>query len=199
MTEATKGYDNSPPRNGVIAFYTVLAVAVLIGTDFLLDSYFAKMMDAEVHEKVLTRGLEVAYDTRVREQEALEKSGIGNAMRTLAQRGRVGAPAIAPESGAGKGAIQGWSQLKREVAAPAAGDPQGTAPATDATPPAAPPPADAPPAASAADSTKAANVSPQPANPNAAEVKPQLGGAAPQGKSPIAPANRAGPAAGTPR
>lgn len=198
MAEATKGYDDSPPRNGVIAFYTVLAVSVLVGTDFLLDSYFAKMMDAEVHEKVLTRGLDLAYETRVKEQEALEKSGLGNAMRTLAQQGRAGAPAIAPESGAGKGAIQGWSQLKREVAAPAAGSSQGAAPATDGTPPAAPP-ADAPPAASAADSTKAANVSPQPANPNAAEVKPQQGGAAPQGKSPIAPGNRAGPAAGTPR
>jgi hypothetical protein len=193
MAEATKGYDDSPPRNGVIAFYTVLAVAVLIGTDFLLDSYFAKMMDAEVHEKVLTRGLEVAYETRAKEQEALEKSGIGNAMRTLAQQGRAGTPAIAPESGAGKGAIQGWSQLKREVAAPAA------APASDATPPAAPPPADAPPAAGAADSTKAANVSPQPANPNAAEVKPQQGGAAPQGRSPVAPGNRSGNAAGSPR
>ena len=30
MADATKGYDDSPPRNGVIAFYTVLAVAVLI-------------------------------------------------------------------------------------------------------------------------------------------------------------------------
>jgi hypothetical protein len=199
MTEATKGYDDSPPRNGVIAFYTVLAVAVLVGTDFLLDSYFAKMMDAEVHEKVLTRGLDLAYETRTKEQEALEKSGIGNAMRTLAQQGRAGAPGIAPESGAGKAAIQGWSQLKREGVEPAASPEGAAAPATDDTPSAAPPPADAPPAAGAADSTKAANVSPQPANPNAAEVKPQQGGAAPQGKSPIAPGNRSGPAAGTPR
>jgi hypothetical protein len=202
-TSTAKGYDNSPPRNGVIAFYTVLAVAVLIGTDFLLDSYFAKMMDAEVHEKVLTRGLNLAYETRAREQAELEKSGIANAIRTLSQQGRTGAAAIAPESGAGKGAVQGWSQLKREVpapAAPAAASPQGAAPAPDATPPAAPAPADAPPAAGAANSTKAVNVSPQPANPNAAEVKPQIGGRAPTtGNSPVAPGNRSGPAAGAPR
>jgi hypothetical protein len=204
MADTTKAYDDSPPRNGVIAFYTVLAVAVLIGTDFLLDSYFAKIMDAEVHEKVLTRGLDLAYETRAKEHDALEKSGIGNAMRSLAQQGRTSSPLIAPESGAGKGAIQGWSQLKRELPAgaapPAAAPAPNAAPAPDGSPPAAPAGAGAPPAAGAADSTKAANVSPQPANANAAEVKPQLGGEAPStGKSPVAPGNRSGGAAGAPR
>jgi hypothetical protein len=204
MDQVSKGYDDSPPRNGVIAFYTVLAVAVLIGTDFLLDSYFAKMMDAEVHEKVLTRGLEVPYEMRAKEQAALEKSGIGNAMRALAQQGRSASPLIAPESGAGKGQVAGWSQLKRDVgepAKPAAASPTDATPAPDATPPGAPPGAGAPPAAGAADSTKAVNVSPQPANPNAAEVKPQAGGQVPTGgaKSPIAPGNRSGAAAGAPK
>ena len=203
MAEASKGYDDSPPRNGVIAFYTVLTVAVLIGTDFLLDSYFAKMMDAEVHEKILTSGLDKAYETRAREQEALEKSGISTAMRTIAQQGRGSSPVIAPESGANKGEVQGWSQLKRQVAEPAkpaAASPTDATPAPDGTPPAAPAGQAAPPAAGAADSTKAANVSPQPANPNASEVKPQGGGQPPTtGKSAIAPGNRAGGAAGSPQ
>lgn len=196
MTETTKGYDDSPPRNGVIAFYTVLALAVLLGTDFLLDSYFAKMMDDEVQVKVLTRGLEGAAQARVDEAVALEKSGLNNAIRSLSQQGRSGSPLIAPESGEGKAAVQGWSQLKREVA----GAEAAPAPAPEATPPAEAAEGEAPPAADAAESTRAVNVSPQPANPNAADVMPQGGDSAPaQGKSPIAPGNRAAPAAGAPR
>jgi len=148
MTESTKGYDDSPPRNGVIAFYTVLAVAVLIGTTFLLDSYFARIMQAEIHEKVLTRGLDVAIDAKARESAALEKSGIGNAMRSLAQ-GRGSSALIAPQSGSNKTAVEGWSQLKRQL--PSA--PQ-TAPAPEAAP--APAPAVAPATPPAGSTTPAA-------------------------------------------
>jgi hypothetical protein len=124
---AQKGYDDSPPRNGVIFFYTVLAIVFLVGVDFLLDSYFAKVMDGEIHDKVLTQGLDTAIETRAKERETLEKSGIEAAMRAVAQRGRAASPAITSESGAGKAEGTGWSQLKREVA-PAAGSAQPTPP-----------------------------------------------------------------------
>ncbi|HVZ33413.1 MAG TPA: hypothetical protein VG963_13365 [Polyangiaceae bacterium] len=167
----TKGYDDSPPRNGVITFYTVLAVVVLIGVDLLLKSYFAKMMDTEFHDKVATRGFEQVTETRAREQLALEKSGINDAMRTFAQRGRSASPLLAPESGAGKQPVPGWSQLKHE----------------------------APPAAAAAAPTQAADVAAQPANPNAADVAAPPPAAAPSpGSSAIAPAARPAPAAPAP-
>lgn len=161
---AQKGYDDSPPRNGVIFFYTVLAIAVLIGVDFLLDSYFAKVMEVEIHDKVLTQGLDTAIDTRAKERETLEKTGIEAAMRAVAQRGRAASPAITSESGAGKVEETGWSQLKREVA---------------------------PAAASAQPTTSTANDSAAPGTSNAQDVKPQGGQSAPKGgKSPVAPGNR---------
>ncbi len=161
----SKGYDDSPPRNGVITFYTVLAVVVLIGVDILLKSYFAKMMDTELHEKVFTRGLEVATEARAREQATLEKNGINEAMRTFAQRGRSASPLLAPESGAGKQPVSGWSQLKREV-----------------------------PSAAPAAPTTATDVAAQPANPAATDPQTPPPAAAPTpGKTPVAPAERPAP------
>lgn len=113
MTTSNKGYDDGQPRNGMIAFYAALTVFSLIGVKMLLDSYFARVMDTEVYDKVLSRGLEHAVDTRAQEQADLQKAGLPEAMRSLAQRGRAGSPAITPESGQGKAEISGWSQLPR--------------------------------------------------------------------------------------
>ena len=134
---AAKGYDDSPPRNGVIFFYTVLTVFFLFGAQQLLNSYFAKMMDNEYTEKVYTVGLEKAAQAKARDRETLEKSGIESAMRLYAQRGRSASAIIQNESGAGKPEITGWSQLKREVPAasvPATAVPVQAAPPTEAPP-----------------------------------------------------------------
>lgn len=115
--EHTKAYDDSQPRNGTILFYAVLTVILLTLLRFALDSYFAKMMDAEYHEKVGIRGLEQVEGMRAREAATLQKNGIDRAMQSLAQRGRVGSQAISPESGAGKPAVSGWTQLRTAPAA----------------------------------------------------------------------------------
>jgi hypothetical protein len=114
-----KGYDDSPPRNGVIFFYTVLTIFVLVGVKLLLDSYFVKTMETEVHDKVLTRGLDRVADLRAQEKQTLERSGIDSAIKTLAQRGRTASPLIVPQSGQGKPGVPGWSQLPRAQAAAA--------------------------------------------------------------------------------
>ena len=129
-----KEYDDSPPRNGVIFFYSVLTVFLLIGVKFLLDSYFVKTMDSEIHEKVLTRGLEQVANMRASEKETLERSGISAAMKTIAQRGRTASPAIAPVSGQGKPEVQGWTQLQRKIEAPAAPAEAATAAPVEAAP-----------------------------------------------------------------
>ncbi|MFM2416060.1 MAG: hypothetical protein RL385_783 [Pseudomonadota bacterium] len=115
---ANKGYDEGQPRNGTIAFYAALTVVTLIGVKFMLDSYFAKTMEGEYHDKVLSRGMEVVKATREAEQAQLDKAGINAAMKAYSQRGRSASPSIAPESGAGKPEIQGWSKLGRVVPAP---------------------------------------------------------------------------------
>jgi hypothetical protein len=129
-----KGYDDSPPRNGVIFFYTVLTLFVLVGVKLLLDSYFVRIMEGEVHDKVLTRGLESVADLRAKEKETLDRSGIDGAIKTLAQRGRTASPLIVPQSGQGKPAVSGWSQLQRAQAA-AAPTPTPTPADTPAAPP----------------------------------------------------------------
>lgn len=130
---AAKGYDDSPPRNGVIFFYSVLTVVFLFGVQQMLDSYFAKMMDAEFQEKVYTRGLDTAVEAKAADQAALEKSGIEDAKRLYIARGRSASAVIQVESGSNKPAIGGWSQLKREApvapAAPAAVPVPSAAPA----------------------------------------------------------------------
>jgi hypothetical protein len=117
---ANKGYDEGQPRNGTIAFYAVLTVFTLVGVKFMLDSYFSHSMEAEYHDKVYSRGMDEVKAVREKEQAELAKDGLGDAMKALAQRGRAAAPTIAPESGAGKAEIQGWSKLGREVAPVAA-------------------------------------------------------------------------------
>jgi Tfp pilus assembly protein PilV len=118
---AAKGYDDSPPRNGVILFYTILAVVSLFGVAQLLKSYFANIMNSEFQTKVFTVGLAETEEFKAREQEQLEKSGIGSAIKQYAARGHAASPVLRSESGASKPGIAGWSQLKREVpTAPAA-------------------------------------------------------------------------------
>ncbi len=113
---AAKGYDDSPPRNGVILFYTVLAVVSLFGVAQLLKSYFANTMNAEYEVKVYTVGLAETAEFKEHEREQLDKSGIGNAIKLYAARGHSASPVLRSESGANKPGITGWSQLKREVA-----------------------------------------------------------------------------------
>jgi hypothetical protein len=114
-----KGYDDSPPRNGIIFFYSVLTVFVLVGVKLLLDSYFVRTMETEVHDKVLTRGLDKVAALRAQEKQTLERTGIDSAIKTLAQRGRTASPLIVPQSGQNKPAVSGWSQLPHAQAAAA--------------------------------------------------------------------------------
>lgn len=140
---AAKGYDDSPPRNGIIFFYTVLTVFMLIGVKFLLDSYFSSMMNAEYQEKVWSRGMAEVVAVRAKETETLSKGSvpIDQAMRLIGQRGRGASPVIAPKSEPGAAEVAGWSQLKRNVAEA----PKAAAPAP--APVEAPAPAPAPGAA----------------------------------------------------
>jgi hypothetical protein len=135
-----KEYDDSPPRNGVIFFYTVLTVFVLIGVKFLLDSYFAKTMDSEIHDKVLTRGMEEVTAQRSSERSELDKT-IQQAKNQYAAGGRAGL--IASGSGRDKPEVQGWTQLGRKVEEAAPAQPAPTAP-TDTPVPGATPESAAP-------------------------------------------------------
>lgn len=143
---SAKEYDDSPPRNAIIAFYAVLTVFCLVGVKFLLDSYFVKTMDAEIHDKVLTQGFDEVNELKAKEQANLADS-IAAAKKQVAV-GRSASALIRPASGEGKPEVPGWSQLGRKVeAAPA-------------------------PAAPAPEATPAPGVTPAQPSPNPAEKKP---------------------------
>ncbi len=132
---SAKEYDDSPPRNGIIAFYAVLTVFCLLGIKFLLDSYFVKTMDQEIHDKVLTQGFDEVTELRAKEQAELADS-VAAAKKQVAT-GRTASPLIRPASGEGKPEVAGWSQLGRKIAdtpAPAAPAPAPSEPATGANP-----------------------------------------------------------------
>jgi hypothetical protein len=119
---SAKEYDDSPPRNGIILFYAVLTVFCLLGVKFLLDSYFVKTMDQEIHDKVLTQGFDEVTELRAKEQANLADS-IGAAKKQVAT-GRTASPLIRPTSGQGQPEVQGWSQLGRKVEGAAAPAPK---------------------------------------------------------------------------
>lgn len=137
---AAKGYDDSPPRNGTIVFYTVLTLAILVAIKFTLDSYFVKVMDSEIHDKVLSRGMEPVKAMRTRERSIQEGPGMKRAMEVLSQRGRAASPIITPKSGMGEDGygmeeVRGWTKLDRKVrpvVRPGEIADAGVAPAADA-------------------------------------------------------------------
>lgn len=149
---ATKGYDESPPRNGTILFYTVLTLFILVIVKYSLDSYFMKVMGAEVEDKILTRGMEPVKAMRANELKQLESGStpIERAKQMMSQRGRSASPMITPKSGMGEDGygmeeVKGWTKLERKVRPVVRPEP---APVTDGTVPAdgsavAPAPADA--------------------------------------------------------
>jgi hypothetical protein len=139
---ASEAYDDSPPRNGTIFFYALLTVFLLVCVKFLLDSYFVKMMDTEVHDKILTQGMEEVVAMRAAEKKQSES--VQTAMSALASRGRGAMPQLKP-AGMDAPPEQGWRELKRVLPvapAPHEGAPHKL-PTDTALPPGEEPPAGA--------------------------------------------------------
>jgi hypothetical protein len=105
--------DDTPPRNGVIFFYTVLAVLTLIGLKFVMDSFLDTTRRAvraqHLEESVASEAL---AQHREASQEALRSGDmpIDQAMQQLAERGRGAFPQIRPFASADQGAREGWNR-----------------------------------------------------------------------------------------
>src|SRR5688500_3559061 len=124
---ASEAFDDSPPRNGTIFFYALLTVFLLVCVKFLLDSYFTKMMDTEVHDKILTQGIDDVAAMRAAERE--HRDDVKTAMGSLAQRGRGAMPQIKPANMVAP-PEQGWRELQhapaQQPAKPEAGHHEAT-------------------------------------------------------------------------
>jgi len=100
----------------------VVAVSLLIGTKFILDSYYLDMTESYEHG-MLPKTEELDH-IRADQRAAIEKGENGNipvsvAMQSLAQKGRDNAsPIITPQPSDDIDALKGWSKLKRDVHLP---------------------------------------------------------------------------------
>lgn len=205
--------DDTPPRNRVIATYTVLAVITLAGLKFVFDSYMDTSRRAVRAEHISDSHTAETLDA-YREQQAQRLSGgampIERAVQELGRRGRSAFPLIRPTPSEDLDPMRGWTQLPRElpagaepVVAPEAAAPEAAAPEA-AAPEAAAPEATAVPPEGVPAPPPAAPTAPAvvPAEPAAGEV----GAVAPAGvpavrarrPAPTRPAAEAAPAAEAP-
>lgn len=129
--------DKTPPRNRLIAFYTALAVATLISLKPAFDSYFDKMRQSAVQDRLATYSdlttveeaeadwnRELCREDQLAQLESGDRrctgSPIAETMAQLARRGRTAMPQIRPEAPAEPNLdpLRGWSELPQEVEEP---------------------------------------------------------------------------------
>ena len=114
--------DDSRPKVRMLFTIGVVAVSLLVGTKFILDSYYVDMV--ENYEHGMLPKTEQLDQIRADQRGAIDKGENGNipvsvAMQTLAQKGRDNAsPLITPQPSDDIDALKGWSKLKREVHLP---------------------------------------------------------------------------------
>lgn len=118
--------DNTPPRNRLIAFYTLLAVATLAMLKPAFDAYYDQMFESARADRLATYDdMAELRDTEARWRSALETGdmSIHDAMEQLGEQGRTAMPQIAPEAPAemNMDPLRGWSHMPEGTGMP---DPQ---------------------------------------------------------------------------
>ncbi len=114
--------DDSRPKIRMLLTIGIVAVCLLLGIKFVLDSYYLDM--TEGYEKTLLPKTELLDKTRAEQHKAIDDGQGGAipvsvAMQTLASKGRDNAStAIMPQPSDDIDALKGWSKLGREVHLP---------------------------------------------------------------------------------
>lgn len=112
--------DSSAPKVRLLATIGLLAVFLLVGMKFALDSYWSITTEGYAKE-LLTPNTELD-ELRAKQEKDLNESPIpiNAAMKQLASKGREGASAnITPQQSEDLDPMRGWASLKKDVAAPA--------------------------------------------------------------------------------
>jgi hypothetical protein len=114
--------DDSRPKVRMLLTIGVVAVFLLVGTKFILDSYYLDM--TEGYEHSMLPKTEQLDQIRAEEHAAIDKGQNGNipvsvAMQNLAQKGRDNvSDLISPKPSDDIDALKGWTRLKRDVHLP---------------------------------------------------------------------------------
>jgi hypothetical protein len=113
--------DDSRPKVRMLLTIGIVAVCLLAGSKFVLDSYYLDM--TESYEHSLLPKTELLDETRKEQHAALDKGDNGIpvsiAMQTLASKGRDNAsPLIVAQPSDDVDPLKGWTRLKRDVHLP---------------------------------------------------------------------------------
>jgi hypothetical protein len=114
--------DDSRPKIRMLLTIGIVAVCLLLGIKFVLDSYYLDM--TEGYEKALLPKTELLDKTRAEERASIDNGQGGAipvsvAMQTLASKGRDNAStAITPQPSDDIDPLKGWSKLQHEVHLP---------------------------------------------------------------------------------
>ncbi len=114
--------DDSRPKVRMLLTIGVVAVFLLVGTKFILDSYYLDM--TEGYEHGMLPKTEQLDQIRAEEHGAIDKGQNGNipvsvAMQNLAQKGRDNvSDLISPKPSDDIDALKGWTRLKHDVHLP---------------------------------------------------------------------------------
>jgi hypothetical protein len=114
--------DDTTPKVRMLLTIGVVAVSLLLGVKFVLDSYY--LDQTEGYEHSLLPKTELLTQTRTEQHAALDKGESGNipvsvAMQTLASKGRDNASAvITPEPSEDVDPLKGWAKLPRQLHLP---------------------------------------------------------------------------------
>ncbi|MBZ0120344.1 MAG: hypothetical protein K8H88_25355, partial [Sandaracinaceae bacterium] len=117
--------DNTPPRNRLIAFYTLLSVILLASLKPLLDVYFDVMV-RRAQESSLSTANDLAPVEHERGRWAQRSRRIDEAIEQIGQQGRSSDSRLRPQPSDNFDAVRGWGVL----APPAPAAPAPTAPTT---------------------------------------------------------------------
>lgn len=112
--------DSSAPKVRLLFTIGLLAVFMLVGMKFALDSYWSMTTEAYAKE-LLTPNTELD-ELRAKHEKDLNESPIpiNVAMKQLASKGREGASGnITPQQSEDLDPMRGWASLKKDVATPA--------------------------------------------------------------------------------
>ena len=114
--------DDTRPKVRMLFTIGVVAVFLLLGVKFMLDSYYLDM--TETYEHTLIPKTTLRDETKQKQLAAIEKpkagyTAINVAMQTLASKGRDNASdVIKPEVSDDVDPLKGWAQLKHDVELP---------------------------------------------------------------------------------
>ncbi len=113
------GFDQTPPRNGLILFFTALSVAVLFLLSFVFKSYFIASSEGEITDKVMNHPWQLREKVNRAQAKLLDQKAVDRAIDRLGKEEREALDVIRPLPVEDTAALVGWAEVPTGWQAPA--------------------------------------------------------------------------------